>query len=200
MTDTGIIILAAGSSSRLGKPKQLLQWKDKTLIEHVVEEAQAASISPVVVITGAEKENVANALSKKTIMIVYNEVWREGMASGIRKGMETALLQPNTVKNIITAVCDQPFVSAELFERLMQKKKETGKGIIACTYTDTTGTPVLFDKKYFAALQTLTGTDGAKKLLKRYTDDVATIVFEKGAIDIDTEEDYQDLQIRQTNS
>lgn len=193
MTETGIVILAAGSSSRLGKPKQLLQWKGKTLIERTVDEATAALLFPIVVITGAEAENVSAVLQNKKATIVKNEAWQLGMASGIATGVEAALSQQKNLKAVIIAVCDQPFVSSTLFQRLLQKKEESGKAIAACAYANTVGTPVLFDEKYFGVLQELSGTDGAKKLLKRYAGDVDTISFEEGAVDIDTEEDYRKL-------
>ena len=200
MNDTGIIILAAGSSSRLGKPKQLLAWQGKTLIEHAVEQAVAASLFPIVAITGAEAKSVSNVLQGKDVFVIHNEAWQEGMASGIIKGVQAALSKHSEVKNIITAVCDQPFVSAELFQQLVQEKTATGKDIVACAYANTIGTPVLFAAKHFAALQKLSGAEGAKKLLRQYNDEVTTIFFEKGAIDIDTEEDYRNLQTMQPHS
>ncbi len=193
MNETGIIILAAGSSSRLGRPKQLLAFQNKSLIELIVDEAIKAKLHPVVVITGANAEAISLPLKNKAVEVVYNQIWEEGMASGIVAGFLKILSINDQLQNVIISVCDQPFVSAHLFQELMQKKKETGKGIIGCAYAGTIGTPVLFNKIYFRQLQNLKGTEGAKKLLKMYKDDVATISFKQGVIDIDTEDDYQNL-------
>jgi len=194
VNETGIIILAAGSSSRLGKPKQLLFYQNKSLIEHITVEAVKADLYPIVIVTGANAEQVSLALNKKDEEIVYNEHWQQGMASSIVAGISKMLLLDDNVEAALIAVCDQPFVTAELLQALINKKAETGKGIVACTYADTAGTPVLFDRKYFIDLQQLKGEEGAKKLLKLYEADLVTVSFPQGSIDIDTEADYKALK------
>jgi molybdenum cofactor cytidylyltransferase len=193
MSGTGITILAAGNSSRLGRPKQLLPYQNKSLLEHITSEAIKAKLYPVVVVTGANAGQVSVPLYNKDVTIVYNERWVEGMASGIVAGLSKALLINDKLQNVIIAVCDQPFVSAALFRELINIKEETGKGIVACTYAGTIGTPVLFHHTYFRELQSLKGSEGAKGIVKKYIDYVATVSFPHGSIDIDTEEDYQNL-------
>ena len=193
MNNTGIIILAAGSSSRLGKPKQLLQYNNKTLLEHIIEQAYKARLHPILVITGANAEQVSVTLIDKAIAILYNQLWQEGMASGIVAGVTKLLSLNDNFQNVIISVCDQPFVSSELFYQMISKKEKTQKGIVACSYADTIGTPVLFDKKYLKQLQSLKGSEGAKGLIKTHKDDLATVLFPEGNIDIDTEEDYKKL-------
>lgn len=191
-SDTAIIILAAGNSSRLGKPKQLLPYRQKTLIEHIVAEALQTA-APVTVVTGAAAKEVTACLKSKDVVLLYNPDWPSGMASGIAVGLANALSLNDQLRNIILTVCDQPFVTTELFKQLLNAQHQTGKGIIACRYADTVGTPVLFDAKYFERLKELSGQEGAKRLLNTYSDDVATVPFTDGRIDIDTEEDYQKL-------
>jgi len=193
MNKTGIIILAAGSSTRLGKPKQLLSYQNKPLIKHITGEAVKMNLYPIVIVTGAIAEQVLIALNKENAEIVYNGHWQEGMASSIVAGISKMLLLDDKVEAVLIAVCDQPFVTAELLQELIKKKAETNKGIVACTYSDTAGTPVLFDRNYFVHLQQLKGSEGAKKLLKLYEADVTTVPFPQGSIDIDTEEDYKNL-------
>ncbi len=115
------------------------------------------------------------------------------MASGIVAGISKLLILNYRAEDVIIAVCDQPFVSAKLFQQLSKKKAETGKSIVACAYEDTIGTPVLFGSSFFEALLQLSGQEGAKKLLKFYEADVATIPFPQGSTDIDTTEDYENL-------
>lgn len=192
MNETVIIILAAGESSRMKQSKQLLAFKDKTLLRHAADEAQKSKI-PVVIVLGANEEKIKQLLVNVSAEIVFNERWKDGLSSSIRAGLKKALENNIDIENCILCVCDQPYISANLFQQLLDKKKASGKKIITCTYVGTLGTPVLFDKKYFKVLMDLQGDEGAKKLLSLYSDDVAFISFEKGGIDIDTKTDYDAL-------
>ena len=162
MNNTGIVILAAGSSSRLQGIKQLLVFRQKTLLQHVIAEAEKAGASPIVVVTGANSELVSASIAQLQVEVVYNEHWSEGKASGIVAGVRQALAQAPDLHNIITAVCDQPFVSAALFEQLYQTQLDTQQSIVASAYAETLGTPVLFTRQHFEQLQGLKGDEGAK--------------------------------------
>jgi len=194
MSSTGVIILAAGNSSRLGRPKQLLPYRGKTLLTHVVAEVQAAELWPVVVVTGAFHIEVGDSLRGQSVEIVFNPAWEMGMASGIVAGLSNMLSLHPDVDAVIIAVCDQPFISSALFLQLINTHDASGKGIIACAYADSVGTPVLFGRSYFEQLLALAGSEGAKKLLKQYPDDLATIAFPDGQIDVDTWEDAEKLR------
>lgn len=192
MNKTVIIILAAGNSSRMKEPKQLLAFGNKTLLSHTVSEAQKSGI-PVIIVLGANEEKIKEQLKNISAQIVFNEKWEEGISSSIKAGIKKALENNIDSENCILCVCDQPYISATVFQQLTDKKNTSGKKIIASSYSDTLGTPVLFDKKYFSALMNLQGDEGAKKLLSVYKDDVAFISFEKGGCDIDTKNDYEEL-------
>ena len=189
MPETGIIILAAGNSSRLGRPKQLLEFRGKSLITHLVEEAITAGIQPVVVVSGAV--DLSSALAGQPVSMVENPRWREGMGSSIAAGV--SFLSDRAVDAAFVTVCDQPYVTANLFTEMIAAKKRFPKGIVACSYAGTTGTPVLFDRRYFGMLEELTGQEGAKKILRAHQADVAAVPFPHGDIDIDTEDDYERL-------
>ena len=193
MINTGIIILAAGGSSRLGIIKQLLPFKGKTLLQHVIDEATKAGVQPIVVITGADASRVSASIANSKVKILVNENWQEGIASGIVTGVHKIISLNNSIKNIIVAVCDQPFVSSALFEQLDQMQNKSGKPIVACTYADTIGTPALFAAKYFDRLLSLKGDEGAKKILINNREEVVTVEFPNGDIDIDTQKDYDNL-------
>lgn len=190
--ETGILIVAAGNSSRLGEPKQLLKFKGKTLLRNVVEEAIKVSQS-VVVVTGSGHSQISKEIEDLKVKIVENIHWNEGMGSSIKIGLTQLLNEFPEVQNIIISVCDQPFIEASIFSDLIQMQKDSQKGIVASKYSDTLGTPVLFTKKYFEELSRLSGQEGAKKMIQKFKDDIAEINFEKGAIDIDTQTDYQKL-------
>lgn len=193
MYKTGIIILAAGNSSRLGRPKQLLPYRGKTLLTHVVSEAVSAFLQPVVVVTGAYQADVHDSLRGQAVNIVHNPLWETGMASGIVAGLAEIISVAPHLGAVIVAVCDQPYISAEHFRALMEKHGVSGKGLVASVYSEIMGTPVLFDEQYFEELSGLSGDAGAKQLLKRYPADVATVPFPGGRVDIDTEEDFKSL-------
>jgi molybdenum cofactor cytidylyltransferase len=187
---TGIIILAAGASTRLGEPKQQLLYKGKTLLQHAVDAAVESMAQLVIVVLGANAEVIKNDITNQGVTIVHNKDWEEGMASSIRTGItELQKLSPD-IDNAILMLCDQPFVDVALLNNLILKKQQTSTPIIACAYNNTVGPPALFDKTYFNALPSLKGQEGAKKLLMKCSNEVFTIPFDKGAIDIDTVEDY----------
>lgn len=124
MNKTGTIVLAAGNSSRLGKPKQLLSYHGKSLLQHVCSEALKANLYPLAVVTGAYAKDVSATLAGGHLTIVCNENWQQGMASGIAAGLSKILLLKNDIENIIICVCDQPYVSAQLFGEIIAKKAD----------------------------------------------------------------------------
>ena len=188
---TGVLILAAGSSSRLGKPKQNLVFEGQTLLQRAIDAALATLCGPVIVVLGANADEIKPTLEGKPVRIVHNNDWVEGMASSIRLGIaELQVIDPDA-KAAILMLCDQPFVSTAILQQLIQSQSK--KGIAACAYNDTIGPPVLFDEFYFGELLSLKGQEGAKKLLLKYTDAVTTIPFALGSIDIDTAADFEKL-------
>jgi len=189
---TGIIILAAGNSSRLGQPKQLLPYKDDTLLQHIIAEAAVIKDTVLIVVTGANHELIEKNIDSK-VKTAFNSDWELGMSSSINTGLKKLWELHPEIEECIFTVCDQPFVSHSIFENLITEYHKTQKGIVASSYSDTLGTPVLFGKKYFEELFNLKGQEGAKKIINRFLEDTASILFEKGDIDIDTEDDYNKL-------
>lgn len=192
MKRTAIIILAAGNSSRLGSSKQLLPFRGKTLLQHITGEALASGAGPVFVVVGANAEKISATIQKEPIHIIENKNWENGMASGIFEGIKAATMDGAITQAIIT-VCDQPFLSASILSKLTTEQERSGKGIIASSYCQTAGTPVLFTAHYFKELLELTGEEGAKKLIRLHPGDIGTIAFPEGEVDIDTRADYEEL-------
>jgi molybdenum cofactor cytidylyltransferase len=187
------VLLAAGSSSRLGRPKQLLQYNGKSLLSNAVDVAAAASVQPLVVVIGANSDQVISEVDTKNAFVVTNKNWAQGMASSIVCGLSVLLQKQPDADGAIFMMCDQPFVNTDLLKNLITTWQQTGKPIVASSYETGVGTPALFDKVFFAELLQLKGDTGARKIIRQHTNEVATVLFAEGNIDIDTEEDYGNL-------
>ena len=186
-------MLAAGVSSRLGSPKQLLTYKGKTLLKHAVDEATNSSTDFIVVVVGANAAACINEIDKAKATVVENKEWEIGMASSLTTGLKTILQQQPFINGVIFMVCDQPFISSVVLNELIKEHKQTGKPIVASNYGEAIGTPVFFQQSFFPALMQLKGDEGAKKIIQQHKDEVATISFPKGEIDIDRKEEYEKL-------
>jgi len=188
---TGIVILAAGSSSRMGQPKQLLIYKQTTLLQRAINAAIGTPDSCLVVVLGANHQLL---MPEPAMLIVeYNPDWQQGMGASISAGIKRLLAEKPTVQNVLLMLCDQPFADTALLQKLINAKQNSNNKIIASAYENTLGAPVLFDRSYFNELLALQGQEGAKKLLIKYSNEVIAMPFNKGAIDIDTPEDYERL-------
>jgi molybdenum cofactor cytidylyltransferase len=190
---TGLIILAAGASTRLGRPKQNVVFKGKTLLRHAVDAGIESTCEPVIVVLGASSNLIGPPLTGLPVHLVENENWPDGMASSIHTGMHVLKRLSPEADNVIIMLCDQPFADAALLDQLVEQKANIDKNIVACAYNGTVGPPALFDSIYFDALLLLKGHEGAKKLLLKHADDVLAIPFPLGAIDVDTVADMKRL-------
>ena len=186
-----VIILAGGASRRMGKPKQLLPYRGETLLSYVTKCAIASSCSPTIVILGANGDRIESEINRLAIEIVKNTEWNQGISSSIRCGIEYIEEQFLNIDGIVFLTCDQPFISPEMIDGLIDVYHKTNKPIIASKYGETIGIPALFSRILFSELMKLKGDRGAKKTIQKYRDRVATLNFPGGEIDLDTREDYQ---------
>jgi len=193
----GIIILAAGSSSRLGKPKQLLRYNNQSLLQHIVNIALEAAIGPVVVVLGAEADLIKKDLDETKIITVINKNWQEGMGSSIRSGLQQFTDRFPDAEGVIFTVCDQPFITSTLLYQLLATYQKTKNPVIASVYEDTQGTPAFFHRDIFPELSALKADKGAKQIINNHKDHIGLVSFPMGSRDIDTESDY--VQLLQNN-
>lgn len=187
---TGVILLAAGSSSRLGRPKQLINYQGKTLLQHSIEAAQHSAADDLIVVLGCNADLIQTHIESKKVSVLVHAHWEDGMSSSMQCGLRH-LIETSQVDQVVLMLCDQPFVHQGLLDQLMHDKQTSGKGIIACSYAGTVGVPALFDQKYFSELLALKGTEGAKKVILNHQEDTFLVDFPLGAVDLDTEEDVQ---------
>lgn len=188
----GSIVLAAGSSSRLGEPKQFLRYQEETLIRRAAGAAIDAGCWPVVVVSGAAHERVERELEPLAVHVRHNENWGQGIGSSIRIGAESALDLCPSLDALLVMVCDQPFVTAELLAALIDAGSASPARAVACAYGDAFGVPVLFRRKHFTALAALGDEQGAKSLLSALGSELVVIPFPEGKVDIDTPADVHE--------
>lgn len=193
MSRIAAIVLAAGASSRFGKPKQLAMFRGKTLVRHAVSAAIAARCDHVAVVAGEHAREIQSELEGMACDVVTNHEWREGLAGSIRAGLQHLLTDDHDIEAILLLACDQPLVDAESLRQLIELPQATGKAIAASAYAGTLGIPALFVRSVFPKLLELTGDRGAKELILSRPDDTASFDFPAAAIDIDTASDYERL-------
>jgi molybdenum cofactor cytidylyltransferase len=191
----GLIILAAGSSSRLGKPKQNLVFQGSTLLQRTIKAALSADCQQIAVVLGANVQVIEPTIIDQPIQIIHNPDWEAGMSSSINCGLAALLKTNPQLQSVILMLCDQPFADTSIINQLIQASANN-KQLVACNYNGTIGVPALLDKNHFKELLALQGNEGAKKLLLKYTNEVHTVPFPLGMIDIDTIGDYERLEIR----
>jgi molybdenum cofactor cytidylyltransferase len=187
----GVIIMAAGGSSRLGTPKQLLPYDGKTLLQYTVDVAKESIANPVIVVLGWKAEDIQTSIKGATVVV--NTEWRDGMASSIRCGINALLQVEPSTDGALILVCDQPYVTSNLLNQLVSEYQKTKRPIIASSYDNTLGVPALFHKSMFPALLGLTGDYGAKSIIQQHAGEIGAVAFSKGGVDIDTEDDYKKL-------
>ena len=191
----GIVILAAGSSTRMGTPKQLLRYQGRSLLRHTIEVAIASVCQPIIVVLGAYAQLIKPDISQLSIQIVENLQWNKGICSSIKVGIQEIKTSYPEVEAVIVTLCDQPFISTEIINQLALAYHSTSKPIIACEYAETLGVPALFSDCLFLELMTITGGEGAKQVIKKHSQEVFSIFFPEGATDIDTPKEYADLLV-----
>ena len=187
------ILLAAGASSRMGKPKQLLLYKGKTLLQNALSAAISSRLNPIIAVLGADATFIGEKIEETNIHIVYNPEWQEGIASSIRHGIQELEKIAPDADAVIIMVCDQPHISSSLLTDLLTTQQQTKKPVVASQYNEIAGTPALFHKTIFPELLLLKGDKGAGNILRQQVSPVATVPFPLGAIDIDTTDNYEKL-------
>jgi len=186
------IILAAGESRRLGKPKQLLDWRGQPFVRAVTRTALEAGLDPVIVVTGANRENVEAAIEDLTAKVMANKDWPEGQGSSIKKGVQVLNFE-NPVGAAIFLLVDQPQVTASILRALIEKHAEGLYPVVAPIVIDRRANPVLFDRVTFPDLLELEGDVGGRAILHKHNVEYLPWHDDRLLLDVDTPEQYQRL-------
>ncbi len=184
----GAVLLAAGGSTRLGRPKQLVEFEGETLLRRAARTLVDSVYYPVVVVLGAETDASPAELEGLPVYSVVNDRWREGMGSSIRVGLERLVGIEPEMEGVLIALCDQPRVTAGMMDLFAARFEGGNNPVVAAAYEGTVGVPALFSKELFTSLLELEGDKGARHLI-RTRGDVATVDIPAAAFDIDTASD-----------
>jgi molybdenum cofactor cytidylyltransferase len=189
----GAVVLAAGSSSRMGSPKQTLQYRGESLLRRAALAALGAGCHPVIVVTGANAELSRRELDGLDVREVFNPLWETGMASSIRAGVEALVGTDADAEAVVLLLCDQPHVTADVISRLVEARRATVSPLVASAYGAGFGAPALFGRTLFAELTRLEGAGGAKQVIKRHASEAHFLPFPSGEVDVDTPDDFSRL-------
>jgi CTP:molybdopterin cytidylyltransferase MocA len=196
MSGVAALILAAGGSTRLGRPKQLEPWGDQTLLGHVVDRARRLPVDEVWVVLGADADSILDRVDLTGCSVVENPEWQEGLASSLRVGLD-ALSRLSKVEAALILLGDQPDISAQVVETLLATRNRSRRPAIVPKYRYRWGNPVLIDRALWPHLMSLTGDEGARRLLQAHPEWVEEVWFEAlPPRDVDTPADVEELRPR----
>lgn len=184
------ILLAAGASSRLGRPKQSLEWQGRPLLRNAIENARSLLSERVIVVLGAHREAILSSVEPDGVRIVVNEDWQEGIAASIRAGIAAL---PQQAEAALLMLGDQPLVGSGALQRLLDSWRNEPRRISTGFYNGTVGVPALFPSAFFEALRALRGDRGAKRLLLEHEEHLLKIPLPEAELDIDTTDDFDQL-------
>lgn len=188
------VILAAGAATRMGKLKQLLPYRGRTLIQNAVDQALQADFDPVLVVVGAESAAVRSAVASQKVVMVENSYWQSGMGSSVSAGVHWLRNEKTEAAAVGILLADQPLVNAGHLKEMRTRLHQVPADAIAAEYSGTLGVPALFKRNLFTALSELPASAGARHLLRQPGVTVEPFFLPEAAFDIDTPADYESLE------
>lgn len=192
MSKTAILILAAGESKRLGKPKQLLPYKKTTLLSHTIEQLKPIENSQIFVVVGAFFQEVFQSIRGQSVTVLKNQQWENGMGSSLSKGIEF-IKKKDLYDRVLVTLSDLPLTTTSHYQELISLSISSRKRIILTDYKGISGVPAVFDKSLFNELSLLNSDEGAKPVISKYKKEVLKLISKTPYFDIDTKETYQEL-------
>ncbi len=187
------LVLAAGASTRLGHPKQLVAFRGKSLLRLAAEAALASGASPVVMVLGDKADQLRLELAGLPVLSVINPDWRQGMGSSMRCGVDALRVAAPSLNALLCMVCDQPRITEVHLRKLWDRYVASGK-VVAVRHGTGPGVPAIFPSKYLPDLARITGDKGARSLLGSLSDEeIELFDFPEAAFDLDTPEDLHRL-------
>lgn len=188
-----ILILAAGTSTRMGTPKQLLPWKHTNLLGNAINSAVEVSPEHVFVVLGANAEKIKAALDTANLVCIDNPDYKSGQGSSLACGIDRIMQNDHPYRAALILLCDQPLLDSVYLDSMIAAFDDGNKGIVATSYGDRAGVPAIFDQKYFSKLATLDNDNGAKAIIKKHVNDLLVLDAGEKVMDVDTVTEYKHL-------
>jgi len=184
------IILAAGESKRMGKPKLLLPFGEKTIIETVIDNVIQSKVEKILVVLGSNWKKIKKKIKNLPLKIIVNSNFTKGMLSSVQCGFQTL---PKNTQAVLVVLGDQPAVSSAIIDKIIDAFKRIKKGIVLPVYKNNRGHPVLIDMKYRDEVENLSPDVGLRDLVYNHPEDILEVEVETPGIlgDIDDMEDYR---------
>jgi molybdenum cofactor cytidylyltransferase len=184
------ILLAAGESKRMGKPKQLMPLGSSTVVEQAIDNLLNSTVDEIIVVLGYRAEEITKTIAAKPVKIIVNPNYQQGMSTSIIAGL---ILVDHQAQAVMLALGDQPLVDSQTINRLIDEFHKHDKGIAVPTYHGRRGHPIIFAIKYKSKLLELEGDIGGREIIKQHPDDILEVAVDSESViaDIDTRDDYQ---------
>ncbi|MBT8263932.1 MAG: nucleotidyltransferase family protein [Eudoraea sp.] len=186
-----VLILAAGSASRMGELKQLMPWKDTTLLGNAIQIGKNCKGRNTYAILGAQANKVIETIREEGCTFLINTNWELGMGSSLSYGIQDIASQEDSPDAILVTVADQPYMNTAHLNTIINLYSKSNKKIIATEYKSKLGVPAIFDKALFSELKDLSGDIGASNIIKEHQSDSIGVKAGKKLIDLDTQSDYK---------
>lgn len=192
---TTAVVLAAGESSRMGRNKLSLPWRDGTVLGQTLANVKASSVADILVVTGHDREEAEAGAAQLKIPTLHNEGYANGMLTSVQTAIRSL---PSSTDAALIILGDQPLVGPDIFDALLQAYAECDYGLIVPTHHGRRGNPVLIDRRYFAELLALPPEAAPRALLQHHPQDIFYVALDDDAVlhDLDRPEDYERLRPR----
>jgi len=189
MVSVSALVLAAGKSERMGRPKQLMPFGTSTIVEQTIDNLLLSDVNDIIVVLGYKAEEVREKIADRPVRITFNRAYQRGLSTSIVAGLN---LVDEKSQAIMIALADQPVIDSKTINRLMKVFRSHDKGIAIPTYQGRRGHPVIFSIKYKEEFFRLKGDIGGRQIIREHPDDILEVAVDSEAIntDIDTESDY----------
>ena len=188
-----ILILAGGQGSRIGAIKQLLPWKDSTLLENAIKQATSSNVQDIIVVLGSYAAEIRSKIRDDQVQFIENPDWEKGLGTSISSGVKHIQKSKTNAKGIMVLLADQPLIDTEYINKMLDTFDKLSNGMVTTNYGNREGVPAIFGQQFFQELQSLNQDFGAKELIKKNKHINVSLNPEGKELDVDTIEDYNIL-------
>lgn len=197
MSKLAVLLLAAGSSSRMGVPKQLLKWKNTTLLQHAINTVKHVDQDETLLVLGANFDDITSQIDTSETTVVYNENWEKGLGNSIACGMQYIKDSLPQMDSVLILLADQPLIDSNYLNKMIETHRLNPNSIICTSYQNKKlGVPAIFNKTDFEDLSQLNHDKGAREILNKQSEHILFLDGTHLISDIDTIEDYENLYKR----